>query len=91
MFDHLDRLQVDDKPVEIAMRIFENFRRAGQDVKIHQTSVFEDGIRKRVFKVTVFDHRYGEQDFLVGLVSGVLLEGNGLKSIEKMKRTANLN
>ena len=40
MFDHLDRLQVDDKPVEIAMRIFENFRRAGQDVKIHQTSVF---------------------------------------------------
>ena len=79
MFDHLDRLQVDDKPVEIAMRIFENFRRAGQDV------------RKRVFKVTVFDHRYGEQVFLVGLVSGVLLEGNGLKSIEKMKRTANLN
>lgn len=88
MFDHL---QIEDKPVKIAMRIFEKLRRAGRDVKIQQTSVFGNGRRKRVFKITVFDCRYGAQVFLIGLVGGVLLEGNGLKSIEEMKRAAHLN
>ncbi|OGF71070.1 hypothetical protein A3E35_00860 [Candidatus Giovannonibacteria bacterium RIFCSPHIGHO2_12_FULL_44_22] len=84
-------MQTNGAPRKVADEIFGQLQKAGRNARLRVTGVDGKEKRKRVFKITVLDARYGLQIFVVGLVGGILLEGNGERSIEEMKRVASLN